>query len=137
LLVAILCLGVGRTLNGGKGDYRWSDWEKLAKKVNEVTPPGGMIDADEAVFFITRRLPPSGMEYEDTHKLRLSKELSVQLHVFSKEERTRRVKAGVYDTVATCEDDEKTAKDFLDLPSIYKQKATIGDCTVSWDRITR
>ena len=137
LLVAILCLGVGRTLNGGKGDYRWSDWEKLAKKVNEVTPPGGMIDADEAVFFITRRMPPSGMEYEDTHKLRLSKELSAQLHVFSKEERTRRVKAGVYDTVATCEDDEKTAKDFLDLPSIYKQKATIGDCTVSWDRITR
>ncbi len=130
LLTLLLCLGIGRTINGGKGDYRWSDWQKLAKKVNEVTPPGGLIDADEAVYFISKRTPPSGLEYSDTHKLRLSKEFSSQLHVFSKEELTRRLKAGFYDTVAACEDDDA-------LPGIYKQKATIGDCTVYWERTTR
>jgi hypothetical protein len=133
LLTLLMCLGIGRTLNGGKGDYRWSDWVKLAKKVDEVTRPNGVLDADEAVYFITRRTPPSGLEYSDTHKLRLSKELSQTLHVFSKEELTRRIKAGTYDTVATCEDEDKEDKT-LDLPGMYKQKTSVGDCTVYWDR---
>jgi len=132
LVAALMCLGIGRTLNGGKGDYRWSDWVKLANKVDEVTRAGGLIDADEAVYFITRRTPPPGMEYSDTHKLRLSKELADTLHVFSKEELARRVNAGVFDTVSTCEDEDKTDK-AVDLPSLYKQKVDIGDCTVYWD----
>jgi hypothetical protein len=132
LLTLIMCLGIGRTLNAGKSDYRWRDWEKLAKKVDEVTRAGGMIKADEAVYFITRRTPPSGMEYDDTHKLRLSKELADQLHVFSKEELTRRIKAGDFDTVATCEDDDKANADSL--PTLYKQKVSMGDCDVYWDR---
>ncbi len=132
LLTLMMCLGVGRTINGGKTDYRWPDWDKLAKKVNEVTRAGGLIDADEAVFFITRRTPPSGMEYEDTHKLRLSKELSEQLHVFSKEEMARRVKDGYFDTIANCDDDKDT-----ELTALYKQKTKVGDCTVYWDKATR
>ena len=42
------------------------------------------------------------------------------------------MKAGTYDTVATCEDDDKMSEQ--NLPSIYKQKVTIGDCSVFWDR---
>jgi hypothetical protein len=133
MVTLLMSLGIGRTINGGKTDYRWKDWQKLAKKVDDVTKAGGMIDADEAVYFITRRTPPSGMEYADTHKLRLSKELSAELHVFSKEERQRRLKAGVYDTVASCEDEDKTDKG-VDLSSLYKQKTEVGDCTVYWDR---
>lgn len=135
MAATLMCLGVGRTLNGGKGDYRWSDWDKLAKKVNEVTRADGKIYADEAVYFITRRTPPSGLEYEDTHKLRLSKELSAELHIFSKEELLRRVKAGTYDTVATCEDEDKMNEETL--PTLYKQKVTIGDCAVFWDKATQ
>lgn len=135
LLAFLMCVGVGRMLNGAKGDYRWQDWEKISKKVNEVTRAGGLLDADEAVYFVTRRTPPSGMEYEDTHKLHLSQELSAQLHIFPKDELKRRVKAGVFDTIATCEDDEDIEKDGL--TSIYKQKTKIGDCTVFWDRATR
>ncbi len=136
LMVALLMsLGVGRTLNSGKGDYRWKDWEKIAQKVNEVTRPDGIIYADEAVFFVARRTPTSGLEYEDTHKLRLSKELSAELHVFSKEEVQRRIKAGVYDTIATCDDDDKVKEE--NLPELYKQKATIGDCAVYWDKEKR
>jgi hypothetical protein len=132
LLFLIMGLGVGKTLIGGKGDYRWKDWEKLANKVNEVTRPDGLIYADEAIFFITRRLPPSGMEYADTHKLHLSDELERELHIFSKEELLRRVKAATYDTVVTCEDDDKMTEQ--NLPSNYKQKTTIGDCAVFWDK---
>jgi hypothetical protein len=132
LMTALLCVGVGRTINGGRTDYRWSDWEKLGKKVNEVTHSGAVLNADEALYFVTHRTPPSGMEYEDTHKLRLSKELSDELHIFSKEEQERRVKAGVYDTLATCEDEDKTDKD--NLTTIYKQNTKVGDCTVFWDK---
>jgi hypothetical protein len=132
LLTLVMSLGIAKTINGSKSDYRWKDWEKLAAKVNEVTRPGGLIYADEAVFFITRRRPPSGMEYADTHKLHLSNELESQLHIFSKEELAKRVKAGTYDTVATCEDDDKMNEQ--NLPSIYKQKVTMGDCAVFWDR---
>ncbi|HVO97016.1 MAG TPA: hypothetical protein VMT15_03075 [Bryobacteraceae bacterium] len=132
IAIGLMGLGIGRTFYNGKGDFHWSDLVKLANKVNEVTRAGGVIDSDEAVYFLTRRTPPSGMEYEDTHKLRLSNELSEQLHVFSKEELKRRVKAGTFDTVATCEDDEKQDKDD-NLPELYRQKTSVGDCTVYWD----
>ena len=132
LLFAIMSLGIAKTLNGSKNDYRWKDWEKMAAKVNEVTRPGGVIYADEAVFFVTKRQPPSGMEYADTHKLHLSKELEDELHIFPKEEMVRREKAGIYDTVATCEDDDKMNEQSL--PTIYKQKVTMGDCAVFWDK---
>lgn len=132
LVFLVMALGVAKTLSGSKSDYRWKNWEDLAKKVNEVTRPGGLIYADEAVFFITKRQPPSGMEYADTHKLHLSKELEDQLHIFSKEELAQRVKSGTYDTVATCEDDDKMVEQ--NLPTLYKQKVTMGDCAVFWDR---
>jgi hypothetical protein len=72
------------------------------------------------------------MEYADTHKLHLSNELEAQLHIFPKEELLRRVKAGTYDTVATCEDDDKMNEQ--NLPTTYKQKVTMGDCAVFWDK---
>jgi hypothetical protein len=132
LLTLLMCLGIGRTLNVGKGEFRWSDWEKLAKKVNEVTRPGGMIAADEAIYFIAHRTPPSGMEYADTHKLHLSNQLEEELHIFPKEELSRRVKAGIYDTIASCDDEDKLND--VPLPGIYQQKTAIGDCNVFWDR---
>jgi len=132
LLFLVMALGIGKTLSVSKSDYRWKDWEKLAKKVNDVTRPDGIIYADEAVFFITKRQPSSGMEYADTHKLHLSNDLEAQLHIFPKEELLRRVKAKTYDTVATCEDDDKMNEQ--DLPTNYKQKVTMGDCAVFWDK---
>ncbi len=132
LLFVVMSLGIGKTLNSSKSDYRWTDWEKIGKKVNEVTRPDGLIYADEAVFFITKRQPPSGMEYADTHKLHLSDALESELHIFTKEELLRREKAGIYDTVATCEDDDKMTAQGL--PTTYKQKTTIGDCAVFWDK---
>jgi len=132
LFTSIMVLGIGRTIHGSKGDYRWSDWEKIAKKVNEVTRPGGLIYADEAVYFVSKRPPPSGLEYEDTHKLHLSKEMEAQLHIFPKEEVEARLKAATYDTVATCADDDKIKDE--NLAQLYKQKVTFGDCSVFWDK---
>jgi hypothetical protein len=132
LLSLIMALGVTKMLLSGKSDYKWKDWEKLAAKVDEVTRPDGLIYADEAIYFITKRLPPSGLEYADTHKLHLSNQLETELHIFSKEELARREKAGFYDTVVTCEDDDKMVEQGL--PTLYKQKTTIGDCAVFWDK---
>jgi hypothetical protein len=132
LLTVLMCLGIGRTLNTGKNEFRWSDWEKIAKKVDEVSRSGAVIDADEAIYFIDHRIPPSGMEYADTHKLHLSNQLEAELHIFPKEELTRKVKAGIFDTIATCDDDDKLTEE--PLPGVYQQKAKVGDCTVFWDR---
>jgi hypothetical protein len=113
--------------------YRWTDLEAVAKKVNYVTPPGGQIWGDEHIYFLTRRTPPMGMEHENSHKpLNLPDEFNQKLHILPRPEMERRLKAGVYDTVAMCEDSDRITA--LDLPSVYEESEEIGECTVYWDR---
>src|SRR5437016_95278 len=50
-------------------DFRWWDFERMAIKIDAVTPPDGMLLADEHVYFMTRRPPHSGLELADSHKL--------------------------------------------------------------------
>ena len=95
--------------------------------------PGGLIYADEAVFFITKRQPPSGMEYADTHKLHLSKELEDQLHIFSKEELARRVKVKVEPTTRSRPVRMTTRWSNKNLPTVYKNRksrSAIARCSL-------
>ena len=104
--VLIYCLLIGLAL--GKTLYEavttscgeiWNPWRR---KVNEVAAPGSAIFADEHVYFLTRREPPSGMEYDDSHKLSLTNEQSLLLHVLTRETVKERVRSGWYGTVETC-----------------------------------
>ncbi|MBI4877156.1 MAG: hypothetical protein HY822_21185 [Acidobacteria bacterium] len=132
-LTVLLSLGLAKTLYEDRDDYAWRDIEEIARKVDRVTPPHSLLLADEHVYFLTRRLPPSGMELKDSHKLEFSGDLAERLHVVSGTELDRRIKAGVFETIESCDEDQRT--DELGLTRRYAQKATVSDCMVFWDRI--
>jgi hypothetical protein len=109
--------------------------ETVARKVGDVTPPGASLSADEHIYFLTRRTPPSGNEYISSHKLRLPPALSEFVHIVPQPEIDRRIAAGEYATVQTCEDEDwiKERK----LAEFYRQKAEVAECTVFWDWASR
>ena len=134
-LALLVMLGLAKSFYE-KGDvYRWSDLEQIARKVDEVTPPGGMLFADEPIYFLTGRRPPSGFELADSHKLELlPPDVARALHIVPKSEVDLRIAAGVFDTVATFEDDEDVLAAWR-LSRNYAHKAEVGDCTVYWGRV--
>jgi hypothetical protein len=129
--------GLARVLVVDEADsFKWSDFEVVAKKVNEVTPRNGLVWGDEHVYFLTRRAPPSGMEHENAHKpMPLPAELISSLHILPRPEMEQQLRTGYYDTVAMCEDSDRATA--LNLPDVYRQNEEIGDCTVYWDKKPR
>ncbi|HVY93813.1 MAG TPA: hypothetical protein VHA14_13725 [Bryobacteraceae bacterium] len=133
ILCFILCWGLASTVFGERDDMMWGDVEKTAAKVQSVTPPEASLLADEVVYFQLRRQPPSGMELEDSHKLNFEGAEAMRLHLVSRPKLDLMIKAGRFDTVEMCDDDEI---DRLDLASLYSKKATVGSCKVFWSRVT-
>jgi hypothetical protein len=103
----LFSLSRAKRLIEDRDDFRWRDFERMATKIDGVTPPDGMLLADEHVYFLTWRPPPSGMELADSHKLEFPPATAALFHLLPKSESDRRIKAGTYDTVETCEDDEE------------------------------
>lgn len=132
-LTVLLALGLAKWLYEERDDFSWRDVEALASKVDQVTPPQGLLLADEYVYFVTRRPPPSGMELEDSHKLEFPAAMAERLHIVPGTELTRRIKAGMFHTVQTCEDEETIEE--LGLERLYAQKAALSGCTVFWDKV--
>ncbi len=128
----LICLNLARDIYDRRDDFTWPKMQAVARKVDEVTPAGASLYADEPTYFLTKRTPPPGNEYISSHKLRLPAALSELVHIVPQPELDRRIAAGNYDTIETCED-EDWATD-RKLAEIYRQKADISDCTVFWDR---
>jgi len=129
----LLSLGLAKGLYEEREDFTWQDFEEIAQKVDQVTPPDALLLADEHVYFLTRRPPPSGMELRDSHKLELPAALADSMHIVPQSELDRRIKAGVFTTVEACSfSDEKI--EALGLARLYSQKAEIADCSIFWDR---
>ncbi len=112
-------------------DYRWSNLVPVAQKVEEVTPPGAKLYADEQIYFLLRRMPPSGMEYVDSHKLQLSDDVAAEMHVIPTAKLDKEVAAGKFATVEICNNQDRV--DALGLPGRYAQSADISDCKIFWD----
>src|SRR5207244_8110341 len=93
ILTVLLSLGLAKMLYGGRDDFVWPDFEKLAGIVDRVTPANGLIYADEQIYFLTRRPPPSGMEMSDSHKFDFPPERSALLHVIPVAELNERVQS--------------------------------------------
>ena len=47
----------------------WASYERLARKIDEVTPRDALLFADEPVYSFTRRVPPPGLELTNSHKV--------------------------------------------------------------------
>jgi hypothetical protein len=126
-------LGLASTLFDERDDLVWPDLEKAAAKVASVVTPEQALFADEAVYFLTRHTPPSGMEMVDSHKFDLPPALSSQLHLIPKAELDRRVKAGAFAALETCEEEEEDIQKH-GYASLYAKSTSVGDCKVFWDR---
>jgi hypothetical protein len=133
LAVTILCVltayGLTASLFEERDDMMWKDLEQTAAKVREVTPPNASLLADETVYFLLRRTPPSGMELEDSHKLTFPDARAKALHILPRPKLDLMIKAGAFDTVEMCDDDEIGR---IGLASLYQKTATAGTCKVFW-----
>jgi hypothetical protein len=132
LLTLLLSFGLAKSLYEERDNMVWTDMEKTAGKVNEVTTPRQRLFADEAIYFLTRHDPPSGMEMENSHKFNFPPALLALLHLIPQAELDRQVKAGAFSTLETC--DEQDDIETHGYKKLYAKSAAAGDCTVFWDK---
>jgi len=132
MLACLLSLGLAKGLYDHRDMTTWKDTEKVAKKVEEVTPPGAPLLAEELMYFVTRRPPPSGMEFSYSHQLELPPAQAAALHIISNAELKRLVAARTYVTAESCDSD---VMDSLKLATMYVHKEDIEDCTVFWELV--
>jgi hypothetical protein len=131
LVVAILLVGLGRSLYDRLDVGDWSSYERLAKKVDEVTPRNATLFADEPIYFLTHRTPPPGLELAYTHKIDLGPQENALLHIIPEAELKQQVQSGMFATAYSCDSDE--IRDY-GLANLYKKHVDMEDCSIFWDR---
>jgi len=129
VVLTIAALGLGSYLYNLRGTSYWAQYERIAAKVEEVTPPSAPLFALEPIYFLTRRMPPPGYELYYTHKVNLPATDRARLHLITEAEMKQQVQSGRFATAYTC--DEDTVENY-DLKTLYRQHVDIGDCGVFW-----
>ena len=135
VLTLLLSFGLAKSLYDERDSMVWPDLEKTARKVNEVTTSQQTLFADEAIYFLTRHDPPSGMEMENSHKFKFSGALLALLHLIPQAELDQQVKAGAFSTLETCEEQDDV--EVHGYAKLYTRNAAAGECTVFWDKKSR
>jgi hypothetical protein len=130
ILAAIFLIALGKHLFDNRDGETWQRYQQVAGKVRQVTPPGAPLFADELVYFLLHRNPPPGMEFSYAHKLELSAADERLYHVVSERELKSQLKAGVFHTAQSCNDDEI---DKLGLTADFQHEADLQDCSIFWD----
>ncbi len=111
------------------GDTSWKDYELVAQKTAQVTPPGGRLFADELVYFALKENPPPGMELSYAHLLDLPPAREKLLHIVSQRELKEQITKGMFAAFQTCSDDEAAQ---YGMPGPFRQHANAGDCQLFW-----
>jgi hypothetical protein len=123
----LMVLPFAKTLYEDRDAFSWQLMQRVAAKVDQVTPGSAQLMADESIYFLTHRPPPPGMEFWYSHRLDLPEAQAALLHILPNSQLKRMVAAGVFDTVETC-DDAAAIEPF------YAQKAPVDDCVVFWNK---
>ena len=132
IVSTLIALSLGRALFDDRESTTWKDYEAIARKVEEVTPTDGALYSDELVYFLTRRPPPSGMEFSYSHKLDLPTNQEALYHVISQAKLDAQVKAGKFATVQSCNDD---LIDEMKLADLFPHKVDLKDCSIFWGKV--
>jgi 4-amino-4-deoxy-L-arabinose transferase-like glycosyltransferase len=131
LIISLVAAGaLARNIYDSRSDTTWRQYEDAARKLAAVTPPGKQMFAEDLLYFLTRHRPPSGMEFDYSHKLTLPQERLAQLHVTTESELKRQLAAGVFSSAATCDDDDDEE---YGLEQTFQKKEMVHDCPVYWD----
>jgi hypothetical protein len=129
LLVSILfAFGLGKSLYERR-ESNWRVYEKLASKVEEVTPRNAQVFANEPIYFLTKRAPPPGLELFYTHLVDLPPREAALMHIVNEAEMKRLVESGVFATAYSCDDDKI---DYYGLKKLYEQHVDMEDCSIFW-----
>jgi hypothetical protein len=131
LVSALFVLGLGKSLYERRGDNNWGMYQRLADKVEQVTPRNALVFADEPIYFLTKRTPPSGLELYYSHKVHVPPEEAALLHILTEADVKRLVQTAMFPTAFSCEDDKIAEYGLKDL---YAQHVTTDDCTIFWNR---
>ncbi len=135
--VLVVCLISGACLTKrlieARDDFSWRSVERIAAKVKEVTPPQAVLYADEPTYFVTRHVPPYGMDLIDAHKLDFPPAEARFLHVLPQKELDKEVAAGVFDVIEISDDD--THIDSLHIRKMYAHTAQVEDYDIFWGKI--
>jgi len=107
----------------------WPEYEKVARKVAEVAPPGAKLFADEVVYFALQRNPPPGMEVSYTHVITMPPEQEKLFHIVSEPELKSQIGRHEFGAVQSCSD---PMMDRFGLPGPYRYKVDLDDCTIFW-----
>ncbi len=130
-LTVLMCLGLARSLYDHRYLGDWSGWQRLARKVDEVTLPGVPLFANEPIYFLTRRVPPPGLELSYSHKVDLGPAKNRLMHILTDADVKRQIQSGLFATALSCDDDQIQE---LGLPDLYRQRADLEDCSIFWNR---
>ena len=128
-VAVLLSLGLTQGLYEHRDSTSWKDMEKLAQKVDQVTPRNAPLFADELVYFLLRRPPPSGMEFAYAHNLELPPARAALLHIVSNADlkrQSRRPNLCAPSKLATI----TSLSTRSSLPDLYVHKEDIEDCCV-------
>jgi hypothetical protein len=131
LIISVIFAGaLARTIYDHRELSTWPEYEDMARKLQEVTPPGKQVFAEEGIYFVSKRRPPPGMEFGYSHKLKLSpRELSA-LQITPEAVLKQQLADGAFASAATCDDD--TVNTYT-LEKTFQQKADLHACSVFWD----
>jgi hypothetical protein len=132
VLAVLFVLGLGRTLYDRRDLETWGVNQRLAAKVDQVTPRNAPIFAMEPIYFLTRRTPPSGYELSYTHLVNLPPAEAALMHIRNDAEVKKQLQSGMFATACSCDDDDI---DNYGLKALYKQHVDMDDCTIFWDRV--
>ena len=131
IVALLILLGLGKAIYDRRDEARWGEYEQLAAKVNQVTPPEAPLFAAEPIYFLTRRIPPPGYELYYSHKVNLPPQERARLHILTEAEVKQQVQSGQFATAVSCDDDQISN---YGLKNLYSRSADVADCTVFWDR---
>jgi hypothetical protein len=132
IAATLFALSCGRRLFEDREGATWKTYDNVVRKVVEVTPPGATLYAEEPVYFLLRRTPPTGLEFSYTRNLQLSAEREKLLHIVSQAEFKEQIKSGRFATVQSCKDD---LIDYYKLASVFPHQADVEDCSVFWGKV--
>ena len=132
LVVSVIFAGAlaRNIIDDSRETYNWPEYEDIARKAAEVTPPGKEIFTEEQVYFLTKRRPPFGLDFHGSQKVDLPAERLAALHVTPESELKRLVAAGSFWSAATCDDD---MIDDYNLDKAFQNKVKVHRCPVYWN----
>jgi hypothetical protein len=129
-LGCLMLVMLTRTLAQQTDKMSWGDLAKVSQAVRAVLKPSDTLYADEHIYLLTGRMPPSGLEWNGNHKIDMPLAQARPLHVLPQAELDKEVKRGDFSVFESCEEDDVKR---LGVEDLYAKKQQIGSCFVFHD----